>query len=1705
MAKSRTCDRCGTRMSPWIPRGRSGENMLCKGCQHASARERTSAMQSGPDPVPDRTPAGQMSLDFGWDNDLGPEGHHPLAAPLPNSIWERYAKKQALRARPVVPVRALGEVRANSRRSRPKPKSSSLHTAHQGHGQDHEAHGEPVHPIPQSAASAGQHLVEHHGIAAQDLPATNALEMHHDSLHAMDGPHTSDHSGHLHHPNTLPVLPHVHPGIAEDHTALSPMAQHLKDAHSFGHHQAILMQNTKGFHDKLHQDPQNHSHGHVAEQAAAPVHSHGQMSHAEMTQHLLDNHGLKPAGVEHVQNGTLGSGAATAGENLATWHHKHHTTFNVSGGTSHEHPNGSDIGVTEPEGPVKMNHPNGLSTQSLGSHLKVHHGITPEQLNAALIGSTQGHDEVYTGLHHMAHSFGHADVPHEHNDYTPEHPKLVGDEQHAGHLKVHHGYSESDLENIPQGGLEAQHNAHHDPTSPLALKAGAADHDHSAHSDVGKFFSGAEPPHQTALVAHAKTPKAQGGHGLGMDQLPSAHLPANAPDAAYHKAWEDWHDAAHTTGTHPDGTPVQGGLAEHQHVPTTEDGVKTPKQIQNEKITEHLKTHHGITVPVGDSVQGTHSGAHEPDAFNYHGHPGHDHAPDSNGMETETVNQLGGAAYPPFPGSKVPKAKLHHPHAADMTPHELNLHMIGHKKQGDASGKLDPFEDMLDGLGGTHGQALQQHAQHHATGDVNDAHTHEGPVDKPSPLDGSRFSGGKEPEPHFDEHPHPESESQALAHIVSKHPNVTLNDFKTSPYADKKSGMQQWHNALHSPDNENAHAAPDGHTHIAPQGPNTGIAIGSHLVHEHGLPQHVVAGMTPAEFKAYHEDQHVKHDEEDLGHGHMHPGGPSRAPITSALNPHHAEMRDSLEHPAVHEWYHGTSSSDFDDAPMNATELREHHDRWGNYGGGDWNNHAGTHWTSLHQMAQGFGSGRVIHAKLHMRNPIKYNSLNHMSHDAYDRLHASGDMEDGGHFLGRHDDDNGYNTCCSDALLHYAKGGHRSDGKFGMERYRDSLRASGHDGIVVRNQADSPEGHWNAIPLSADDVEITNGHCYPSTPHHDERDGDKDEFYANKNKLNAGWQHPKPFDAKDYTDGKDLPDEDQVSGANRVKRQVNPPKHLKVAGSPPRGDADFHGEHTDEGDDDNENDQWCEHCDEHTDHDTDDCQENKWCNVCEQHGDHTTDENHSECEHCGDYADHDTDEHQDEYGEHPDTMKLDGYCPHCDTADKENYNKTECENCGEDLPKWKTLQTQGQPLAKGEYKNPGYSPSDNTEMGLAEDAHKTATSSDLAKHLYHHHHSDPGIKAFEETDAGTTDWDHGAMSLHHQHLHAEPEWAKSQGFKATGMNGHTHKQEFGEFKSHEDMTPEEMHAHLLTGHLHNQGHHNSTMSLHEILGMDSADAHEAHKHLHEADDAVEWGETDGSGDAISKLKHAHNGIIGKSGANPTFTPQGDDLAAHIKSDHKMSGHIVNKLSDKPKVIEAMHQQFHDSWGPAADPHGATFHTHGQDWADEQVQKASLSAHLQSHHGGAHNVGSLASMVKQHGDSHAPGAPFYVKSGTPHEHHAEDLGSGKINNDEPLYGEDHEHEHISKEPFGPSKPNVALKPHGLESHMFDPDHKHLPTGMAAGWNYASDSPAYAKAHAAAEAEHELHHKLHGKDIDHVHEGPKTSSRRTLTDLFAEAAV
>lgn len=1154
--------------------------------------------------------------------------------------------------------------------------------------------------------------------------------------------------------------------------------------------------------------------------------------------------------------------------------------------------------------PGMMEHPGSLSSEQMYSHLSCDHGISPSTLHVAIKGVLPATDmsHVVQMLHNQAH----------------------------------------------QEGPVAQH-AHKGWTGGEKVAPG--------HTDVAVPFWGAPPDQAAKSYKHLMAPKEDGGHGIqshgvqGVDAMVAEHLNAepgkgmqalfNASEAESLEAQEKAHAALHAE---------QGEHAGHQHVPTTHEGVTQAEKLQA-AIVQHLNDHHDETASLHPQM--THKELHDPEAYAYKGNPGHEH--DSDGSLSISKG--------------LPSKPSAFDHASAMSKASLLTHMVDHH-WGHEGGKPKPgyiyYGALVAGtpngeLGSkSHDELLQQHALMHSSGE-HDEHAHQGVTNK-DPLDFGNY--GVEPEIHMDTHPHVGSEAEAMTHLLEHHPNAHQGKYDEWTKGKSKGSitLKHFHEDLHTPGVKTTMGntlpqALDGHDHAPEMGPPTTIAVGHHLVQDHGMAQGDVAAMTPAQFKSHHENLHAK-PESEVGHGHDYPGGPVHEPRLYALNPHHAMFRKEEEHPAIQEWYHGTGAT-YEGPPKNATELQDDHGVWGNYGAGDWNNHVGTHWSSLHEMAKNFKSGRVIHARLHMRNPIVYNSLNHMSHDAYERLRASGHMQDNGEFHNNHTDDLGYNHCCSGRLLEYAKGEHRNDGKFGLEAFRDSLRASGHDGIVVRNQTDPPSGHWNAIPLSGDQIEILNGHC--RSPHGDDRDHDVFEFNTKSAQTKQGWIHPKRYSPGDYTGrlGR-LPDSDEVSRAHELKKRPSIPYPSSIG----RGDSDrylggriFHSAHEDDEDDE---DQYCQHCDEFGDHTTDECQ-NKWCSVCEEHGDHTTEEEHEYCHHCDGYGDHDPEDCLN----NPHTNK-EAYCPHCDTISKKNIHSSTCVHCGEKLPEWGKLMAFGKPVDKDGYKEDGETPV--ASYGYAYTAPKQPSpgnSDELAKHLYHHHKSDTGGKEFD--DKGN--WDTAALAHHHQWLHQNSSEAKEQGFEVE----HEHKQDYGKFVKQEDMSGDELKAHLLVGHLKN-----SVLPSQIISGLPEAKMQKIHESLHKADSNIPWGSFHDDflpqGSSLKeKIAHTHDLEENKPPSDEEYYPKGSQIQTHLKMHHGVSA-LSGFLQENAGVADALHHQLHQNMGNAAEPGVGKFHIHNDVTQNQLDAYDAIYKHLVEDHGEHPDEypiknGDTAKLHEVHHDQH----------------------------------------------------------------------------------------------------------------------------------------
>jgi hypothetical protein len=966
-------------------------------------------------------------------------------------------------------------------------------------------------------------------------------------------------------------------------------------------------------------------------------------------------------------------------------------------------------------------------------------------------------------------------------------------------------------------------------------------------------------------------------------------------------------------------------------------------EMTKQELVDHIANHHPGSYTLGSwgmkDIVTAHESAHQ-------NSDAHTHTHDAKG----NVISLASA------DEQTPK------HATDMGSSALHAHLYNDHNSWVNSSKM---EDML-----------AQHEAEHETGKNSygnqfmHPHVHKEaqgvlatPRDASVGYEGEYLNSGTLPPT--------TSKDDVIKHLIKHHPNVTAQDYENSG---KKynGGLKAWHEYLHTPEALTQKVgAPDGHTHEEDKpAATTDIPIGVHLVSHHGMSQADVAKMKSSEFIAHHQRLHDEGDDEEIGHSHARPGGPVSPPRSYLTNPEY----EGTEH--EHTWYHGTHGH-YEGAPYNATENWHHNNTWGRFGDGDWNCHPGSHWTSLHGMAKSFGGGRVIHAKLKMKNPKIYNHLNEMGHDAYERLVASGDLK--GPSM-THYDSGGTTAdrCCNDSLVTYAKGGKRDDGKYGMQRFRDSLRADGHDGIMVRNHADHPEGHWNALPLSPHDVEITEAHC--NSYHGDKRSTDSTDFSPP-----STWKAPSGERA-------DMPDPSKYPKAHEVDAAAQKEIERRsgaLGGNHPDPDR-VRNHHVD---DTGDGEEYCHHCDT-SGHSDDDDEYHSYCGVCENYG-HDPEDQHSFCAHCDEYADHDSDNHQDEHGEKPGDFKPEDYCPSCSDYDKDNRDSDDCVSCGKKLPNVHKWVSHG-------VVNQGMKGADKTGEPEHEPDDGDWTHQALANHLAKDHGSDvSGPQYQSQSVVDGNGWNQDALKAHHAWLHHNPEKAKVRGFATFD---HTHK-DMPDYKKPEDMTPGELHLHIQTDH---SSQHQPTMgSTHEELLTH-------HKNLHGAY------ETKPTEDYHDFIAHSH-GVTGSydPAVHPNSAPKDDEQAKqHIEDFHGMSPK-PSAVSNHPGWWQAMHEKMHanpDTLGVNSAVLGAD-HEHtadGMKWSGtpntdvapnsngaksgysgsgQWVAGKMLAKHMKQGHGmesyNMHKTG-LAGLVKQHILDHTQNP----KAGG-HDHF-EDSGGAQVN-------------------------------------------------------------------------------------------------------------
>lgn len=1163
-------------------------------------------------------------------------------------------------------------------------------------------------------------------------------------------------------------------------------------------------------------------------------------------------------------------------------------------------------------------------------------------------------------------------------------------------------------------------------------------HEHHAAINNGQVDEGSWVPHlhqdsaaqqaakqTTAPVDYAQTgsvmPKALTDfeHALMHGSPEHPTFPANVPDAlAHHPGFHHLVQHHGLNPNHPDMHAMDW------------DKTDPDKFVQN--WTSQV---HGGSDPVSETYLNTMQG----NSMGHHGLVFWNH-----GTNGQTDAGAGAAATTPPPAPKAPTKDANQTlaagggdllaHPMDMSPAKLAQHLKDYHAYHQVAA---PHADNLAEHEGLHGGG-------HSPEDAVVAHTHKAPLDLSRDTNigaGGEWLGSATL-------PQTTSKEDVLAHLNAHHPNVDAADYNASVFHTNGGGLAGWHQHLHSAEGAAAgQDAPDQHTHVVDPEP-TQIAVGKHLVDEHGYTQEQVAAMKPHEFKAAHERAHGDGDDEAIGHSHAHPGGPVTPPRTYLVNPEYVGTKHE------HTFWHG-ASSDYSGAPLDSTTKRVQTGLPGTYDN-DWNTHVGSHWATLHQFAKEFANHRVIAAKIRMKNPKYYDNLNHMAHDAYDRLRAIGEISDDTY--DNNHKSSQYGACCSGVLSQYAHGGAgRTDGKRGMQKFRDSLRAEGHDGILVRNHADEPHGAMNAIVFSPHDVEISNAHCQAS--HGDDRDNDKSTFTAP-----SGWDRYTPYQRADH-----YPSAEQVAVAAETEKQrraghlggAHPDPDFPTSG----GSGSTHyvppAAHSGHDDDEDEDEKYCSLCDQHG-HDNDDDDEHDYCSVCDTYG-HQPEEEHPYCDFCDEHTTHESDEHEDQYGEHPHHFTPQDYCPTCGTYNKEHREEHQgnCVECGAVLPDVNKTVAHGTPrpgLAGKTY---------NDAAPVADEPYHTGTSGYsthlLAHHLKTHHGSD--LDADGRYNNGDGEYNHEALEAHHDWLHLNPQAAAAKGFPAFE---HTHAH-LPDHPRAEDMSPEALRVHLQAAH-HSQV---ASMSHQQMLNL--------HQHQHD------FGAPEH--DYQDYFTHSHgNSASYPPAVHPNSAPKGKDaVLEHLGIYHGLTPNVPTQ-GGEDAWTEALHEALHAYPGsPGISAGGKPDHEHtehGVVWtgtpntnakpnpftgakpgyADQQQWEATkaLAAHLVKGHGKSF---SEAKGMTAHGYANALSEHLTDHLGnyqaSAHNHHE---GSGALHD----YLTDI-HSHL-----------------GIDHGIQDPDYVSDPHGFHAKLHALSDSgiqPALSHSHHQGQGDHQVPDSLNpGSDPD-----------------------
>lgn len=206
-------------------------------------------------------------------------------------------------------------------------------------------------------------------------------------------------------------------------------------------------------------------------------------------------------------------------------------------------------------------------------------------------------------------------------------------------------------------------------------------------------------------------------------------------------------------------------------------------------------------------------------------------------------------------------------------------------------------------------------------------------------------------------------------------------------------------------------------------------------------------------------------------------------------------------------WYHGTFAK-FEGPPASVVSRGEDITHW--------NNALGTHFTSLHRTAQGFGN-RIAHVNLHIKNPKIYENEHEMGEDFMDKSGANDrgyEAEYDHHFVPEktHSSEKpvckecglSQKDCESENLEDFDSGIYNElldDLPEYAHRFKKHLKDNGYDGIVYGNSRENPIGHKCAIAFDETPVTVKKWENSEWKGHSDDSEG------GGEKKATALFQH----------------------------------------------------------------------------------------------------------------------------------------------------------------------------------------------------------------------------------------------------------------------------------------------------------------------------------------------------------------------------------------------------------------------------------------------------------------------------------------------------------------------------------------------------------------------------------------------------------------------